>query len=80
MMMQGIDPQLDLSDINELVRASDYCTQLPVSPRHPYAGELVFTAFSGSHQDAINKGFKAREASRSGLWEIPYLTSDPMEL
>ena len=56
---QGVDPGLDISNINDLIRMAEYCTQLPVHPRHPYAGELVFTAFSGSHQDAINKGFKA---------------------
>ena len=59
---------------------SEYCTQLPVHPRHPYAGELVFTAFSGSHQDAINKGFKAMKASNKPLWEVPYLPIDPMDL
>ena len=70
---QGIDPGLDCSNINDLVRMAEYCNQLPVHPRHPYAGDLVFTAFSGSHQDAINKGFKAMEASNSPLWEVPYL-------
>ncbi|MBM3519281.1 MAG: 2-isopropylmalate synthase [Alphaproteobacteria bacterium] len=77
---QGIDPGLDCSHINELVRMAEYCTQLPIHPRHPYAGELVFTAFSGSHQDAINKGFKAMEASNRPLWEVPYLPIDPMDL
>ncbi len=80
MFSQGIDPGLDLSDIDELVRVSEYCTQLPVHPRHPYAGQLVFTAFSGSHQDAINKGLKAQAASNSGLWEVPYLPIDPADL
>jgi 2-isopropylmalate synthase len=77
---QGVDPGLDLSDINALVRTSEYCTQLPVHPRHPYAGDLVFTAFSGSHQDAINKGLKALRASNSRIWEVPYLPIDPEDL
>jgi 2-isopropylmalate synthase len=77
---QGIDPELDCSHINDLVRMAEYCNQLPVHPRHPYAGELVFTAFSGSHQDAINKGFKAMKASNRPLWEVPYLPIDPMDL
>ncbi|HRA93481.1 MAG TPA: 2-isopropylmalate synthase [Aestuariivirga sp.] len=77
---QGVDPGLDISNINDLIRMSEYCTQLPVHPRHPYAGELVFTAFSGSHQDAINKGFKAMKASNKPLWEVPYLPIDPMDL
>ncbi len=77
---QGVDPRLDISNINDLIRMAEYCTQLPVHPRHPYAGELVFTAFSGSHQDAINKGFKAMKASNNPLWEVPYLPIDPMDL
>ena len=77
---QGIDPTLDCSHINDLVRMAEYCNQLPVHPRHPYAGELVFTAFSGSHQDAINKGFKAMKASNRPLWEVPYLPIDPMDM
>ena len=77
---QGVDPALDISNINDLVRMAEYCNQLPVHPRHPYAGELVFTAFSGSHQDAINKGFKAMKASNRPLWEVPYLPIDPMDL
>jgi 2-isopropylmalate synthase len=77
---QGIDPGLDCSNINDLVRMAEYCNQLPVHPRHPYAGDLVFTAFSGSHQDAINKGFKAMEASNRPLWEVPYLPIDPMDV
>ncbi len=58
---QGIDPMIDFSDIDEIRRTVEYCNQLPVHPRHPYAGELVYTAFSGSHQDAIKKGFEAHE-------------------
>ena len=80
MYSQGVEPGLDCSNINELVRMAEYCNQLPVHPRHPYAGELVFTAFSGSHQDAINKGFKSMAASNSPLWEVPYLPIDPMDL
>jgi 2-isopropylmalate synthase len=77
---QGVDPELDISNVNELVRMAEYCNQLPIHPRHPYAGELVFTAFSGSHQDAINKGFKAMKASNKPLWEVPYLPIDPLDL
>ena len=80
MFSQGLDPGLDCSNINELVRMAEYCNQLPIHPRHPYAGDLVFTAFSGSHQDAINKGFKAMAASNRPLWEVPYLPIDPMDL
>jgi 2-isopropylmalate synthase len=80
MFSQSLDPGLDCSNINDLVRMAEYCTQLPVHPRHPYAGDLVFTAFSGSHQDAINKGFKAMAASNHPLWEVPYLPIDPMDL
>lgn len=77
---QGVDPQLDLSDINALREVAEYCNRLPVHPRHPYAGDLVFTAFSGSHQDAIKKGFVAMEKSNSSLWEVPYLPIDPSDL
>jgi 2-isopropylmalate synthase len=77
MLTQGVDPGLDFSDINGLVRLSEQCTGLPVHPRHPYAGDLVFTAFSGSHQDAIRKGLFAREAEGTGVWEVPYLPMDP---
>ena len=77
---QGVDPRLDLSDINEIRRVSEYCTQLPVHPRHPYAGELVFTAFSGSHQDAIKKGLAALKRSNSRQWEVPYLPIDPSDI
>src|SRR5436190_1384587 len=77
---QGVDPGLVITDIDEVVRTSEYCTQLPVHPRHPYAGELVFTAFSGSHQDAIKKGFDALEKRNDELWEVPYLPIDPKDL
>jgi 2-isopropylmalate synthase len=77
---QGIDSGLDISNIEELARVSEFCTQLPVHPRHPYAGELVFTAFSGSHQDAIKKGLAAQKKSNSGQWEVPYLPLDPADV
>ncbi len=75
---QGIDPRLDLSDINAVLRCAEYCNRLPVHPRHPYAGELVFTAFSGSHQDAIKKGLAARRPEAA--WEVPYLPIDPADV
>ena len=74
---QGVDPGLDLSDLGRLIGISDACTELPIDARHPYAGELVFTAFSGSHQDAINKGMTAQG---DGLWEVPYLPIDPTDI
>ncbi|KQM41064.1 2-isopropylmalate synthase [Sphingomonas sp. Leaf10] len=77
---QGIDPALDLSDIDEVVNTVNYCTNLPVHPRTPYAGDLVFTAFSGSHQDAIKKGMAAQAVRNDGLWEVPYLPIDPADL
>lgn len=80
MYTQGVDPELDFSDINEVVRTVEYCNQLPVHPRHPYGGDLVFTAFSGSHQDAIKKGFGAMKKSNDPLWAIPYLPIDPADL
>jgi 2-isopropylmalate synthase len=80
MYTQGVDPGLDLSDIDGVVKTVDYCTNLPVHPRTPYAGDLVFTAFSGSHQDAIKKGFAAQAARNDGLWEVPYLPIDPADL
>jgi 2-isopropylmalate synthase len=85
---QGIDPMIDFSDIDEIRRTVEYCNQLPVHPRHPYAGELVYTAFSGSHQDAIKKGFEALEAEAAGAqvpfaqypWAVPYLAIDPHDV
>jgi 2-isopropylmalate synthase len=75
---QGVQPGLDFSNINEAARCAEYCNQLPIHPRHPYVGDLVFTSFSGSHQDAIKKGFAAR---RDGdIWEMPYLPIDPRDL
>ena len=77
---QGVDPGLDFSDVFDVRATAEHCNQLPVHPRHPYAGELVFTAFSGSHQDAIKKGFAAMRKSNSPLWEVPYLPIDPADL
>ncbi len=85
---QGVDPQIDFSDIDEIRRTVEYCTQLPVHPRHPYAGDLVYTAFSGSHQDAIKKGLEdlERQARDQGIpveqvaWEAPYLPIDPKDV
>lgn len=80
MYTQGVDPGLDFSNIDEVINTVEYCNQLPVHPRHPYAGELVFTAFSGSHQDAIKKGFAAQAQRNDGLWDVPYLPIDPADL
>lgn len=80
---QGVDPGIDFSDVNEIVRIVEHCNQLPVHPRHPYAGDLVFTAFSGSHQDAIKKGFAKRKENLgqgNPVWEIPYLPTDPADI
>ena len=78
MYTQGVHPNLDFSDITAVARVAEECTALPVHPRHPYAGDLVFTAFSGSHQDAIKKGFAAQDPN--ALWEVPYLPIDPADL
>ena len=75
---QGIDPKLDFSNINEAARCAEACNQLPIHPRHPYVGDLVFTAFSGSHQDAIKKGLAAR--ADADMWDVPYLPIDPSDL
>src|SRR3954467_12640076 len=88
MFPQGVDPEVDFSNINEIRQTVEYCNQLPVHPRHPYGGDLVFTAFSGSHQDAIKKGFEAleRDANDAGIgvdefrWEVPYLPIDPKDV
>jgi 2-isopropylmalate synthase len=77
---QGVDPQIDISDIPQIVRTVEYCNQIGVHPRHPYGGDLVFTAFSGSHQDAIKKGFDALAAAGEPTWEVPYLPVDPKDL
>jgi 2-isopropylmalate synthase len=77
---QGVDPELDLSQLDEAKRIVEECNELPVHPRHPWAGELVYTAFSGSHQDAIKKGMYAQKRSGSVLWDVPYLAIDPMDV
>jgi 2-isopropylmalate synthase len=80
MFTQGINSNLDFTNINKVMREVEYCNQLPVHPRHPYAGDLVFTAFSGSHQDAIKKGFQGMRESNNPVWEVPYLPIDPADL
>ena len=80
MYTQGVHPGLDFSNMEDIVQTVTYCNQLPVHPRHPYAGELVFTAFSGSHQDAIKKGFAAQEARNDEIWDVPYLPIDPADI
>ncbi len=86
LMVNGVDPELDISDIDALRRVAEYCNRLPVGPRHPWVGDLVYTAFSGSHQDAIKKGFEAldRKAAANGgeypEWGVPYLPLDPKHL
>ncbi|WP_333571638.1 2-isopropylmalate synthase [Sphingomonas sp.] len=80
MYTQGLNPGLDFSNIDEVIQTVEYCNQLPVHPRHPYAGDLVFTAFSGSHQDAIKKGFASQAARNDQVWDVPYLPIDPKDL
>jgi len=80
MFTQGIDPDLDFSDINKLIETAEFCNQLPIHQRHPYAGLLVHTAFSGSHQDAIRKGMDAISKSNDPFWEVPYLPIDPNDI
>ncbi|MGB7406905.1 MAG: 2-isopropylmalate synthase [Pontixanthobacter sp.] len=77
---QGIDPGIDLSDIDRVIEVVEFCNELPVHQRHPYGGELVYTAFSGSHQDAIKKGFEARGTQNDDTWRVPYLPVDPADL
>jgi 2-isopropylmalate synthase len=77
---QGVDPRLDLSALDQAKRTVEECNELPVHPRHPYVGELVYTAFSGSHQDAIKKGMYAQERSGSEVWDVPYLPIDPLDV
>ena len=77
LLTQGVDPALDLAELDEARRIVEECNELPVHPRHPYVGELVYTAFSGSHQDAIKKGMDAQERSGADLWDVPYLPLDP---
>ena len=80
MFTQGVDPKLDCSNIEKIKEVYEYCNQLRIPERHPYVGELVYTAFSGSHQDAINKGMKAMKKSNKTLWEVPYLPIDPQDV
>ena len=80
MFTQGVDPKLNFNDVNKLIETSEFCTQLPVHERHPYAGSLVHTAFSGSHQDAIRKGMEAISKSNQEKWEVPYLPIDPSDI
>ena len=80
MFSQGINPKLDLEDIKEIIEVYERCTKMTIDMRHPYAGKLVFTAFSGSHQDAINKGVKALHERQDGIWEVPYLPIDPSDV
>jgi 2-isopropylmalate synthase len=80
MYTQGVDPGLDLHDIDEVVKTVEYCTNIKTHPRQPYAGDLVFTAFSGSHQDAIKKGFDAQARRNDRFWDVPYLPIDPADL
>ena len=80
MFSQGIDPELNLEDISEIIDVCERCTKMGVDERHPYAGKLVFTAFSGSHQDAINKGIQAMKTRNSKIWEVPYLPIDPSDI
>ncbi len=80
MFSQGIDPKLNIENVNEIIDIYERCNKMEIDPRHPYAGKLVFTAFSGSHQDAISKGLKAREERGSEIWEVPYLPIDPSDL
>jgi len=80
MFTQGVDPELNITDINGLIDTYERVCRLPVHPRHPYAGELVYTAFSGSHQDAINKGMHEYDEANSGIWEVPYLPIDPSDV
>jgi 2-isopropylmalate synthase len=80
LLTQGVDPRLDLTELDEARRTVEECNELPVHPRHPYVGELVYTAFSGSHQDAIKKGMDAQERSGSPAWDVPYLPIDPRDV
>ena len=80
MLTQGVNPNIDFSNLDEVIKVAEYCTQLPVHERHPYAGELVYTAFSGSHQDAINKGLKALKLRNDATWDVPYLPIDPEDV
>ena len=80
MFSQGLNPELNLENVKELVDVYERCTKMEIHPRHPYAGKLVFTAFSGSHQDAINKGMQALKERKGEYWEVPYLPIDPADI
>lgn len=80
MFSQGINPELNIEHVNEIIEIYERCCKLPIHPRHPYAGKLVFTAFSGSHQDAINKGVQAMKERNSQIWQVPYLPIDPADI
>ncbi len=80
MFSQGIDPELNIERVNDIIEIYERCCKIPIHPRHPYAGKLVFTAFSGSHQDAINKGVHAMKERNSEIWQVPYLPIDPMDI
>jgi 2-isopropylmalate synthase len=80
LLTQGVDPGLDFADVDAVRAVAEHCNRLPVHPRHPYAGELVYTAFSGSHQDAIRKGFAALRGTPGEAWEVPYLPIDPADV
>jgi 2-isopropylmalate synthase len=80
LLTQGVDPELEIADIDALVKIAEHCNRLPVHQRHPYAGQLVYTAFSGSHQDAIRKGLAARRRNGDVTWEVPYLPIDPADV
>lgn len=80
MFSQGINPEMNIEKINETIEIYERCCKIPIHPRHPYAGKLVFTAFSGSHQDAINKGVKAMQDRNSGIWQVPYLPVNPSDI
>jgi 2-isopropylmalate synthase len=80
LLTQGVDPQLDLSQLDEAKAIVEECNELPIHPRHPWVGELVYTAFSGSHQDAIKKGMHAQQSESSEVWDVPYLPIDPADL
>jgi 2-isopropylmalate synthase len=80
MFSQGIDPELNIDDVNEIIDVVERCNKMPIDARHPYGGKLVFTSFSGSHQDAINKGMQAMKERGSDIWEVPYLAIDPADI
>ena len=80
MFSQGINPELEIGHVNDIIGIYERCCKIPIHPRHPYAGKLVFTAFSGSHQDAINKGVQAMKERKSEIWQVPYLPIDPADI